>query len=155
MNLMLIIQTRNKLLCTSLIVWFPMLVLFIYPFLPPANEVCLSMGGCLPHCMLGYTPPHRHPQADTPGQTPPLGRHPLPPQQTPPLGRHPPAQCMLGYGQQAGGTHPTGMQSCSIRYQSIQSIGASDVVCWVFCVRVLVELLDCKLVVLIKEQKFK
>ena len=24
----------------------------------------------------------------------------------------PPAQCMLGYGQQAGGTHPTGMQSC-------------------------------------------
>ena len=46
--------------------------------LPPANEVCegyvftgvcLSTGGCLPHCMLGYTPP---------GQTPP-------------------AQCMLGY----------------------------------------------------------
>ena len=35
-----------------------------------------------------------------------------------PLGRHPswadtaPVQCMLGYGQQAGGTHPTGMQSC-------------------------------------------
>ena len=25
----------------------------------------------------------------------------------------PPAQCMLGYGQQAGGTHPTGMHSCS------------------------------------------
>ena len=30
----------------------------------------------------------------------------------PPLGRHPPVQCMLGYGQQAGGTHPTGMHSC-------------------------------------------
>ena len=29
------------------------------------------------------------------------------------LGRHPPAQCMLGYCQQAGGTHPTGMHSCS------------------------------------------
>ena len=30
--------------------------------------------------------------------------------------RHPlPAQCMLGYGQQAGGTHPTAMQSCSKR----------------------------------------
>ena len=23
-----------------------------------------------------------------------------------------PVQCMLGYGQQAGGTHPTGMHSC-------------------------------------------
>ena len=30
---------------------------------------------------------------------------------TPP-GRHPPVQCMLGYIQQAGGTHPTGMHSC-------------------------------------------
>ena len=40
----------------------------------------------------------------------------------------------------------------SVRYQSI---GASGVVYWVFCLRVLVELLDCKLVVLIKEQKFK
>ena len=26
----------------------------------------------------------------------------------------PPVQCMLGYGQQAGGTHPTGMHSCFI-----------------------------------------
>ena len=25
---------------------------------------------------------------------------------------HPPAQCMLGYGKQAGSTHPTGMHSC-------------------------------------------
>ena len=33
-----------------------------------------------------------------------------PPGQTPPS-----AQCMLGYGQQAGGTHPTGMHSCSER----------------------------------------
>ena len=39
---------------------------------------------------------------------------------TPPLGRQPPgeatlpAQCMLGYGQQAGGTHPTGMHSCYV-----------------------------------------
>ena len=39
----------------------------------------------------------------TPWQTPPPG-------QTPPLA-DPPAQCMLGYGQQAGGTHPTGMHS--------------------------------------------
>ena len=56
----------------------------------------------------------RHPWADTP-----LGRHPVggppgrhPQADTPTPGRHPPAQCRLGYGQQAGGTHPTGMHSC-------------------------------------------
>ena len=43
----------------------------------------------LPHCMLGYTPPAQCMLGYTP----------------------PPAQCMLGYGQQAGGTHPTGMHS--------------------------------------------
>ena len=41
------------------------------------------------------------------------------PEQTPPLpvhaGIHPPAQCTLGYGQQAGGTHPTGMHTCSVQ----------------------------------------
>ena len=50
--------------------------------------------GCLPQRMLGYPPPHIL------GQTPP--------------GQTPPVQCMLGYGQQAGGTHPTGMHSCLI-----------------------------------------
>ena len=118
------------------IFWFHLLRKTCRPrFLPPANEVCegyvmlgyvftgvcLSTGGCLPHCMLGYTPPW--------AGTHPLGRHP--PGQTPPtpcpdtpLGRHPPAQCMLGYththpaqgmlgyGQQAGSTHLTGMYSC-------------------------------------------
>ena len=39
---------------------------------------------------------HTSPWADTT-----LGRH------------HPLAQCMLGYGQQAGGTHPTEMHSCA------------------------------------------
>ena len=39
------------------------------------------------------------------GQTHPPGRNPL-------LGRHPTGQCILGYGQQAGGTYPTGMHSC-------------------------------------------
>ena len=39
------------------------------------------------------------PQADPPGQTPPPGRHPS-------------VQCIVGFGQQAGGTHPTGMHSC-------------------------------------------
>ena len=38
--------------------------------------------------------------------TPSLGRSP---RQTPPWSDTPPAQCMLGYGQRAGGTHPTGM----------------------------------------------
>ena len=113
--------------------------------------VCLSTGGggCLPHCILGYTPrqipPLQTPWADTPWADTPLGRHP--PGQTPlsqqtppgrhPLGRHPwadtplssacldthsslssacwdthlPVQCLLGYGQQAGTTHPTGMHS--------------------------------------------
>ena len=51
--------------------------------LPPANEVCegyvftgvcLSTGGCLHHCMLGYTPP-RDQRQTPPRQTPP-GRHP-------------------------------------------------------------------------------
>ena len=53
------------------------------------------------------------------GQTPPWAetppRHTLSQADTPwPVhaGIHPPAQCMLGYGQQAGGMHPTGMHSC-------------------------------------------
>ena len=66
---------------------------------------------------LGQTPPS---QADAPGQTPPWvhtppGRHPwadTPPGRHPPCADTPPAQCMLGYDQQAGGTHPTGMHSC-------------------------------------------
>ena len=90
-------------------------------FLPPANEVwgkvislhlsvILFTGGVLPHCMLGYTPPPgtrgRHPPGeDTPQghTTPPGQRHSAPPPGTVYAGR---------YGQQAGGTHPTGMQSC-------------------------------------------
>ena len=71
-------------------------------FLPPATKlgqgyvftsVCDSVRGGLPHCMLGYTHPRTR------------GRHP-------PGQVHPPPQCMLGYGQQAGGTHPAGMHSC-------------------------------------------
>ena len=58
------------------------------------QEYCPQWEGCLPQCMLGYTP-----LADTP----PLGRHPP---GRHPLGRHPPpsacwdtppAQCILGY----------------------------------------------------------
>ena len=87
--------------------------------------------GCLPHCMLGHTPWQVHPrEGTTPSRytpttpragTPPWQVHPragtppgryTPKRGTPHRQVHPPAQCMLGYGQQAGGTHPTGMQSC-------------------------------------------
>ena len=83
--------------------------------LPPANEVCegyvltgvcLSTGEVSASSHAGiHTPPGRHPS----GQTPPGQR---PPWADTPLGRHPPStQCMLGYSQQVGGTHPTGIQS--------------------------------------------
>ena len=73
-------------------------------------------------------PQSRHTlRADTPWeQTPPGSRHPPrvdacpaplsthPWQQTPPQSRHPPASAEHAgrYCQRAGGTHPTGMQSC-------------------------------------------
>ena len=63
----------------------------------------LSTGGSLPQCMLGYPPGRRHP---------PGGR--LPRGGTPPLS----AEHAGRYGQRAGGTHPTGMQSCSIFNQT-------------------------------------
>ena len=80
-------------------------------FLPPANEVwgkvmflhlsvILFTGGVSARLHAGmHTPSGRHP----PRQTPSLG-------QTPTLGRPPPSDTM-GYGQQAGGTHPTGMDT--------------------------------------------
>ena len=46
-------------------------------------SVILLTRGCLPQCMLGYTPPG----ADTPREQTPWSRHP--PEQTPPLA-HPP-----------------------------------------------------------------
>ena len=52
-------------------------------------------------CILGYT--HSHCPVDAGIHTPPCPVH---------AGIHPPAQCMLGYDQQACGTHPTGMHSC-------------------------------------------
>ena len=50
---------------------------------------CPQQGGCLPQCMLGYTPsPGRNPHADTP-----LGRYP--PEKTPP-DSHPPEKTPPG-----------------------------------------------------------
>ena len=108
-------------------------------FLPPANEVwgkviflhlsvILFTGGGVPGQVLPpgqvhpsgqvHPPALIHPLAGTPpwvGTPPWAGR---PPGQVHPLGRYTPGQvhprqCMLGYGQQAGGTYPTGMHSCS------------------------------------------
>ena len=61
--------------------------------------------------------PSPEPKADTPGQTSPwadtpLDKHPIPP-----------PQCMLGYGQQVGGTHPNGMHSCLVMLLSAQNVG--------------------------------
>ena len=54
----------------------------------PRGCVCLLSPA---QCMPGYTYPLPSACWDTP----------------------PPAQCMLGYGEQAVGTHPTGMHTCS------------------------------------------
>ena len=73
-----------------------------------------------------HPPQTSPPNADIPWADTPLGRHPpgknclqqtprgqTPPSQTPTRTDTPsPMQCMLGYSQQAGGTHPTGMYSC-------------------------------------------
>ena len=77
-------------------------------------SVILFTGGCMPQCMMGYT----HLVADTPsppGADIPGNRHPpgadTPHRSRPPQGRHSSAQ-FRRYGQQAGGTHPTGMHTC-------------------------------------------
>ena len=71
---------------------------------------------CIPACNGADTPwagtlPGRYtPWSDTPRQVQPPGRYT--PWQVHPQQIHPPAQCMLGYGTQAGSMHPTGMHSC-------------------------------------------
>ena len=65
-------------------------------FLPPTTK--LGKGYVLHLSVILFTGGSAtHPRAD------PLTRHLLP------------AQCMLGYSQQVGSTHPTGMQSCLIK----------------------------------------
>ena len=76
----------------------------IITFLPPATKlrqgnIFTPVTGRVTANHPGQTPHSRHPRADTP---PPSACWDTPS----------PAQCMLGYGQQAGGTHPTGMHSC-------------------------------------------
>ena len=79
-----------------------------------------------------HTPLGRHPPADIPLhsvcgiQSPPFpvhaGIHPLPNACWDTL-----PQCMLGYGQQAGSTHPTGMLSCLLLRLVMFIVTAVDV----------------------------
>ena len=124
------------------IVLMPQQYIFNDTFLPPTNEVCKGYvftpvcqsfcswgGGCLPQCMLGYTP--SGPEADTlpprpeedsftPEATPTRSRPDTPqtrgrPDTPYPLehGSRPPCAVHAGrYRQQAGGTHPAGMHYC-------------------------------------------
>ena len=86
----------------------------VLSLLPPANEVAerLCFYTCLSVILFtgGSTWAH------------------LPPGQvhTPPGAGPPGPQCMLGYGQQAGGTHPTRMQSC---FRLITQYEVSPVTC--------------------------
>ena len=105
--------------CNRVMLEKQVLILLGHILLPPATKlgegyvftgVCDSVHrgeGGLPRCLLGYPPP----RADTPRkQTPP------PPGADTPRIRHPPIAEHAGrYGQRAGGTHPTGMQSCCKR----------------------------------------
>ena len=107
-------------------------------FLPPATKLgqgYIFTGVCDSVHRRGGTPPGQvHPPRPgtspwagaspsldqvRPGTgTPPLSRYPPGTRYTPrtrytPLGRYPRAVHAGRYGQQAGGTHPTGMHSCS------------------------------------------
>ena len=81
-------------------------------FLPLANEVCgkvIFSVVCVKNSVHkgGYLGRYTPWAGTVPGQIPPQQVHP--PRQV-----HPPGAVHAGrYGQQVGGTHPTGMHSCS------------------------------------------
>ena len=108
-------------------------------FAPVCHSVHRGMGstwaGTPPsrYSPLAGTPPRQvHPPAGIPPRQVPPGRHtpwqvhPLastPPRAGTPPGRYTPQQYMLGCGQQAGGTHPTGMHCClSINSQWLHNL---------------------------------
>ena len=85
-------------------------------FLPPATKlgqgyvftgVCDSVNGAGEGYPPGADPP---PGADTSGS-----RHP-------PWEKTPPGEHAVTYGQRAGGTHPTGMQSCSLCMRFLETV---------------------------------
>ena len=110
-------------------------------FLPPANEVLgkviflhlsvILFTGEVPPVPEAGNPPHR--TRDTPHGT--MHTHPLPDQRQAPPGSDTPAAAVHAgrWAQQAGGTHPTGMQSCidilaggSTDVQGIRRVGAQE-----------------------------
>ena len=99
------------------------------------RSVCLSTGGMSaplhagihPPGTRGRHPPGRHrPTQCMLGYTPPaqcMLRYTHPPAQCILGYTHPPpVQCMLGYGQEAGGAHPTGMHSCFIMILKLREV---------------------------------
>ena len=111
-------------------IWYPMFRPGVGDkhFLPPANEVwgkvifsvaCVknsvhggsaSVHAGIPHPPSDQTPPR--PDIPSPPGPGPAPDH-APPEQTPPPGPGTPCAVYAGrYGQQAGGMHPTGLQSC-------------------------------------------
>ena len=102
------------------------------------QEFC-SEGGCLPHCMLGYIPLDRRqappgvdlsPGTDPQEQTPPepeAGSYPPPSRSPSPHG----AAHAGKYGQQAGSTHPTGMQSSCrfLHYLDLKKFSKCEIRC--------------------------
>ena len=84
--------------------------------IPPPREQTPPRAGTPPQ---EQTPPSRHsPGPGTPLKQTPMGsRHPPGPgtpwEQTPPGAEH-----ARRYGQRAGGTHPTGMQSCLFNFSA-------------------------------------
>ena len=83
-------------------------------------SVILSTGG-VPQCMLGYHNPSRR------EQTPPWKQTPR--KETPPCGVHA-GRC----GLEAGGMHPTGMQSCFTCFQRPQRLCRTGTVCRILLV---------------------
>ena len=86
------------------------------------QEFCTKGGVCLSACWDRPGSRHPPPGADAPGVGTPRSRHPCrsrdppgsrhPQEQKPPWSRPPGAVHTGRYGQQAGGMHPVGMQSC-------------------------------------------
>ena len=68
----------------------------------------------------GICTPPTGPEAGTPPPAPGSRHHPAGPGAGPPRSRTPPSTVHAGrYGQQAGGTHPIGMQSCWQKFLSM------------------------------------
>ena len=91
------------------------------------------------------TPWSRHPRADTPWEQTPPGADP--PEQTPPGSRHSLPTCTVHaerYGQQVGGTHPTGMHTCFRNILEIINLKKSLNITWILTItkKIIVNITD-------------